>query len=164
MALFPCNECAKAIIQSGVKEVCYLSDKYADSPATLASKRMMDSAGVKYTCLLYTSLDDLTLAAAGGADGGGLHGHSHEVLGSADLAGAAALLTGLHHAVGGTGAVARGAVLDPLDGDFLFTAEGCFFKGQVQPGAYVFAPAGCLLGEMCIRDSSRPGRCHISWK
>ena len=48
VALFPCNECAKAIIQSGVKEVYYLSDKYADSMATLASKRMMDSAGVKY--------------------------------------------------------------------------------------------------------------------
>ena len=48
VALFPCNECAKAIIQSGVKEVYYLSDKYADSMSTLASKRMMDSAGVKY--------------------------------------------------------------------------------------------------------------------
>ena len=48
VALFPCNECAKAIIQSGVKEVLYLSDKYADSMATLASKRMMQSAGVKY--------------------------------------------------------------------------------------------------------------------
>lgn len=49
VALFPCNECAKAIIQSGVREVLYLSDKYADSPATIASKRMMDAAGVKYT-------------------------------------------------------------------------------------------------------------------
>ena len=48
VALFPCNECAKAIIQSGVKEVYYLSDKYSDSLSTLASKRMMDSAGVKY--------------------------------------------------------------------------------------------------------------------
>ena len=48
VTLFPCNECAKAIIQSGVKEVLYLSDKYADSPSTRASKRMMDSAGVKY--------------------------------------------------------------------------------------------------------------------
>ena len=52
VALFPCNECAKAIIQSGVKEVLYLSDKYADSMATLASKRMMDAAGVKYTRLV----------------------------------------------------------------------------------------------------------------
>ena len=51
VALFPCNECAKAIIQSGVKEVLYLSDKYADSMATLASKRMLDSAGVKYAQL-----------------------------------------------------------------------------------------------------------------
>ena len=48
VALFPCNECAKAIIQSGVKEVLYLSDKYANTPATVASKRMLDSAGVRY--------------------------------------------------------------------------------------------------------------------
>ena len=27
VALFPCNECAKMIIQSGIKEVIYLSDK-----------------------------------------------------------------------------------------------------------------------------------------
>ena len=51
VALFPCNECAKAIIQSGVKEVLYLSDKYADSMSTLASKRMLMSAGVKFTQL-----------------------------------------------------------------------------------------------------------------
>ena len=51
MALFPCNECAKAIIQSGVKEVYYLSDKYADTPTTKASKRMLDSAGVRYVRL-----------------------------------------------------------------------------------------------------------------
>src|SRR5699024_8807555 len=49
VALFPCNECAKAIIQSGLREVLYLSDIYADSPATIASKRMMDAAWVKYT-------------------------------------------------------------------------------------------------------------------
>lgn len=48
VALFPCNECAKAIIQSGIGEVIYLSDKYADSPATLASKRMLDSARIPY--------------------------------------------------------------------------------------------------------------------
>ena len=51
VALFPCNECAKAIIQSGVKEVYYLSDKYATTPSTLASKRMLDAAGVRYTQL-----------------------------------------------------------------------------------------------------------------
>lgn len=48
VALFPCNECAKAIIQAGIGEVIYLSDKYADTPATLASKRMFDAAGVPY--------------------------------------------------------------------------------------------------------------------
>lgn len=44
--LFPCNECAKAIIQAGIKEVVYLSDKYAATEATIASKRMLTSAGV----------------------------------------------------------------------------------------------------------------------
>lgn len=48
VALFPCNECAKAIIQSGIKEVIYLSDKYADSDSTIASKKMFDAAGVAY--------------------------------------------------------------------------------------------------------------------
>ena len=51
VALFPCNECAKAIIQSGVKEVVYLSDKYTGTPGNVASKRMLDAAGVKYTRL-----------------------------------------------------------------------------------------------------------------
>ncbi len=51
VALFPCNECAKAIIQSGVKEVVYLSDKYNGTPGNIASKRMLDAAGVKYTQL-----------------------------------------------------------------------------------------------------------------
>lgn len=46
--LFPCNECAKAIIQSGISEVVYMSDKYSDSDSVLASKRMFDTAGVKY--------------------------------------------------------------------------------------------------------------------
>ena len=47
--LFPCNECAKAIIQSGIAEVVYLYDKYADTAATIASKKMLTSAGVKLT-------------------------------------------------------------------------------------------------------------------
>ncbi len=58
--LFPCNECAKAIIQSGIREVVYLYDKYADSMATLASKRMLNAAGVK-TTKLDTPLSSLTL-------------------------------------------------------------------------------------------------------
>ena len=52
VALFPCNECAKAIIQSGIREVVYLSDKYADTPSTQASKRMLDAAGVVYRPLV----------------------------------------------------------------------------------------------------------------
>ena len=60
VALFPCNECAKAIIQSGVEEVIYLSDKYADSMGNLASKRMLDAAGVRYTPMK-TALTELTL-------------------------------------------------------------------------------------------------------
>lgn len=48
VSLFPCNECAKAIIQSGIKEVIYECDKYADTPAVRASKRMLDAAGVVY--------------------------------------------------------------------------------------------------------------------
>ena len=48
VSLFPCNECAKAIIQAGIAKVVYASDKYADSEATKASKEMMDAAGVKY--------------------------------------------------------------------------------------------------------------------
>ena len=48
VALFPCNECAKAIIQSGIKKVFYLSDKYNGTSGHLASKRMFDAAGVEY--------------------------------------------------------------------------------------------------------------------
>ena len=44
--LFPCNECAKAIIQSGIREVVYLRDKYADTDVVKASKAMLRSAGV----------------------------------------------------------------------------------------------------------------------
>ncbi|MBO5321164.1 MAG: dCMP deaminase family protein [Clostridia bacterium] len=46
--LFPCNECAKAIIQSGIAEVVYMEDKYSDSDSVIASKKMFDTAGVKY--------------------------------------------------------------------------------------------------------------------
>ena len=46
--LFPCNECAKAIIQSGMSEVVYMEDKYADSDSVVASKKLFDTAGVKY--------------------------------------------------------------------------------------------------------------------
>ncbi len=48
VALFPCNECAKVIIQAGIKEVIYLSDKYAKTDSVKASKKMFDITGV--TC------------------------------------------------------------------------------------------------------------------
>ncbi len=48
VSLFPCSECAKAIIQSGIKTVVYDEDKYHDTPSVIASKRMMDAAGVRY--------------------------------------------------------------------------------------------------------------------
>lgn len=47
VSLFPCNECAKAIIQSGIKEVVYMEDKYAESDSVKASKMMFSMAGVK---------------------------------------------------------------------------------------------------------------------
>ena len=48
VALFPCNECAKAIIQSGIKEVIYKSDKYADTDSVKVSKKLLDMGHVKY--------------------------------------------------------------------------------------------------------------------
>ena len=48
VALFPCNECTKAIIQSGIREIVYLSDKYEGTDANKASKKMLDAAGVEY--------------------------------------------------------------------------------------------------------------------
>jgi dCMP deaminase len=47
VALFPCNECAKVIIQAGITEVIYLSDKYAQTDAVRASRRMFQAAGVQ---------------------------------------------------------------------------------------------------------------------
>ena len=60
VALFPCNECAKAIIQSGIREVIYLSDKYSDTDSTKASKRMLESAGVRLTHFI-PDKDSITL-------------------------------------------------------------------------------------------------------
>ena len=48
VTLFPCNECAKAIIQAGIKTIVYDEDKYDGTPAVMASKRMLDAAGVRY--------------------------------------------------------------------------------------------------------------------
>ena len=51
VTLFPCNECAKAIIQAGIKEVVYDSDKYNNTPTNIAAKKMFEAAGVK--CVQY---------------------------------------------------------------------------------------------------------------
>ncbi len=48
VSLFPCNECTKAIIQSGIKTVIYDCDKYAGTDPVIASKKMLDAAGVRY--------------------------------------------------------------------------------------------------------------------
>lgn len=48
VSLFPCNECAKAIIQSGISEVVYESDKYAESDSVIVSKRILKEAGVSW--------------------------------------------------------------------------------------------------------------------
>ncbi len=46
--LFPCNECAKAIIQSGIKEIVYKSDKYEGTPGNIVAKKMFDYCNIKY--------------------------------------------------------------------------------------------------------------------
>lgn len=61
VALFPCNECAKLIIQSGIKEVIYLCDKYKDTDDVKASKMMFDVCGIKYTELPQKNRKTLTL-------------------------------------------------------------------------------------------------------
>ncbi len=54
VSLFPCNECAKAIIQSGIRRIVYESDKYADAETTLASKKMLLAAGIELQQLEHT--------------------------------------------------------------------------------------------------------------
>ena len=49
VTLFPCNECTKLIIQNGIKEIIYLSDKYANTDGTKASKIMLNRCEVKFT-------------------------------------------------------------------------------------------------------------------
>lgn len=54
VSLFPCNECAKAIIQSGIKKIVYESDKYNGVDTNIASKRMLRAAGVELVCISNT--------------------------------------------------------------------------------------------------------------
>ncbi len=58
--LFPCNECAKAIIQSGITHIIYLSDKYASTDSVIASKKMFDAAGVDYKQFM-TDIKSITI-------------------------------------------------------------------------------------------------------
>lgn len=60
-ALFPCNECTKAIIQSGISTVVYLSDKYEQTDSAKASKLMLDKAGIAYRKVV-ASVDRIVLS------------------------------------------------------------------------------------------------------
>ena len=53
VSLFPCNECAKAIIQSGIRKIIYESDKYDGTEGNIASKKMLQEAGVELVQLPY---------------------------------------------------------------------------------------------------------------
>lgn len=61
VSLFPCNECAKAIIQSGITCVVYESDKYAGTEGNIASKKMFRDAGVELVQLTYTTKLDVSI-------------------------------------------------------------------------------------------------------
>ncbi len=57
VTLFPCNECSKLIIQSGIKEIVYMDDKYNGTDSDKAAKLMLDAAGVKYRKVSKISLN-----------------------------------------------------------------------------------------------------------
>ena len=59
VSLFPCNECAKAIIQSGIRKIVYESDKYDGTEGNIASKKMLNEAGVELVQLPYSVQIDL---------------------------------------------------------------------------------------------------------
>ncbi len=59
--LFPCNECAKEIIQSGITKVIYLSDKYKEEDNVIASKKLFDACGVTYQKLNITNNSNITI-------------------------------------------------------------------------------------------------------
>ena len=61
VGLFPCNECTKVIIQSGIEEIVYLSDKYRDTDQVRASKIMLEKAGVSYRQLT-TRMESIQLS------------------------------------------------------------------------------------------------------
>ena len=57
VSLFPCHECVKAIIQSGIKKIIFEDDKYSGTQSDVAAKRMLDSAGVEYTKMSRFDID-----------------------------------------------------------------------------------------------------------
>ena len=59
--LFPCNECSKSIIQSGISEIVYLSDKYKDKEHSIASRFILNMAGVKYRQLVSDTKIEINL-------------------------------------------------------------------------------------------------------
>ena len=61
VSLFPCNECTKAIIQSGITEIIYEDDKYHDTDMQQAARKMLDAAKVKYTRLHEKVSIDITI-------------------------------------------------------------------------------------------------------
>ncbi|XP_019859238.1 PREDICTED: deoxycytidylate deaminase-like [Amphimedon queenslandica] len=60
VALFPCNECAKLIIQSGITEILNVSDKHHDTDHMIASRKLLDMAKVKYSQFI-PSIKTLTI-------------------------------------------------------------------------------------------------------
>ncbi len=60
VSLFPCNECAKAIIQAGIKKVIYEDDKYAHTSSVIASKKMLEAAGIEIVKTEYKVKINLT--------------------------------------------------------------------------------------------------------
>ena len=61
VALFTCNECAKAIIQCGIRKFVYKENKYPDSDSVRASLRMLDAAGVEYTQLQFDRVHEVSI-------------------------------------------------------------------------------------------------------
>ncbi len=57
VTLFPCNECAKLIIQSGIKHIVFMNDKYHDTEASQASRKMFDSAQIDYRLMKEVKID-----------------------------------------------------------------------------------------------------------
>lgn len=47
VTMFPCNECAKAIIQAGIRKVIFREDAYRKKPSGIAAERMFRAAGVE---------------------------------------------------------------------------------------------------------------------